>query len=84
VIGGHRDTHLSFLRDVKRGDLIRVERPNGARIDYRVIELDVLDHRDTWVMRDDGRTRLTLVTCWPFDALMAGGTSRYVVIAEAI
>ncbi len=29
-----------------------------------------------------GVTRLTLVTCWPFDALRAGGPERYVVIAE--
>lgn len=83
VIGGHRDTHLSFLREVKRGDLIRVERRDGKRVDYRVTTLDVLDRRDTWVMRDDGGTRLTLITCWPFDALAAGGPSRYVVIAEA-
>ena len=84
VVGGHRDTHLAFLRHLKRGDTIRIERPNGTLVDYRVTELDVLDRRDTWVMRDDGRTRLTLVTCWPFDALRAGGPERYVVIAEAI
>jgi sortase A len=84
VIGGHRDTHLAFLRHVKRGDTLRIERPNGSHIDYRVTELDVLDHRETWVMRSDGRTRLTLVTCWPFDALRAGGPQRYVVVADAI
>jgi sortase A len=84
VVGGHRDTHLAFLREVKRGDTLRIERPDGMRVDYRVTELDVLDRRETWVMRDDGRTRLTLITCWPFDALRAGGPQRYVVIAEAI
>ena len=84
VIGGHRDTHLAFLRHVKRGDILRIERRDGLRVDYRVTTLDVLDRRDTWVMRNDGRTRLTLVTCWPFDALRAGGPQRYVVIAQAI
>lgn len=84
VVGGHRDTHLAFLRNVKLGDTLRVERPDGARVDYRVRQLDVLDKRDTWVMRDDGRTRLTLITCWPFDALRPGGPQRYVVIADAI
>lgn len=84
VIGGHRDTHLAFLRHVKRGDILRVERRDGSRVDYRVTTLDVLDRRDTWVMRNDGDTRLTLVTCWPFDALRAGGPQRYVVIARAI
>jgi len=84
VIGGHRDTHLAFLRNVKRGDTLRIERPDGSHVDYRVTELDVLDRRETWVMRSDDRTRLTLVTCWPFDALRAGGAQRYVVIADAI
>jgi len=84
VLGGHRDTHLSFLRHTQRGDLIRVQRPDGVRVDYRVTELDVLDYRETWVLANGGTTRLTLVTCWPFDALVAGGSERYVVIAEAI
>ena len=84
VVGGHRDTHLAFLRHVKRGDTLRIERPDGRRIDYRVAELDVLDKRETWVMRNGDGRRLTLVTCWPFDALRAGGPQRYVVIAEAV
>ena len=84
VIGGHRDTHLSFLRHLKRGDPIRVQRTDGVQVDYRVTELDVLDYRETWVLASSAGTRLTLVTCWPFDALAAGGSERYVVIAEAI
>jgi sortase A len=35
------------------------------------------------VARNGGDTRLTLVTCWPFDALRAGGPERYVVTAVA-
>lgn len=84
VIGGHRDTHLAFLRNVKRGETITVERADGIRTDYRVIELDVLDKRDTWVTKNEGPSRLTLITCWPFDALRAGGSQRYVVIANRV
>jgi len=84
VIGGHRDTHLAFLRAVKRGETLTVERANGKRTDYRVTDLDVLDKRDTWVAKNEGPSRLTLITCWPFDALRAGGPERYVVIARRI
>lgn len=84
VIGGHRDTHLAFLRDVKRGETITVERADGTRSDYRVTDLDVLDKRDTWVAKNEGPSRLTLITCWPFDALRAGGPLRYVVIATKV
>jgi len=82
VIGGHRDTHLGFLEKTRLGDSIRIQRADGVRVEYRVTQLDVLDRRDTWVTRNDGRTRLTLITCWPFDALRAGGDERYVVIAD--
>jgi len=61
-----------------------VERADGTRSDYRVIELDVLDKRDTWVTKNEGPARLTLITCWPFDALRAGGPQRYVVIAKRL
>lgn len=84
LIGGHRDTHLAFLRKLKRGDEIRIERTDGATLHYRVVRMDVLDKRDTWVATQDGPARLTLVTCWPFDALRAGGAQRYAVTAVAM
>ena len=82
VIGGHRDTHLGFLENMIPGDSIRVQRADGVTVEYRVTQLDVLDRRETWVTRNDGGARLTLITCWPFNALRAGGDERYVVIAE--
>jgi sortase A len=84
VIGGHRDTHLRFLRDTKVGTELRVQRPDGVWRRYRVEAAAILEAKDLWVTRQDGPTRLTLVTCYPFDALQPGGPLRYVVFAEAI
>jgi sortase A len=84
VIGGHRDTHLAFLRDLKPGSDLLVQRPDGARRLYRVQAAEVLDEGDTWVTRQDGGTHLTLITCYPFDALQPGGPLRYVVFADAL
>lgn len=84
VIGGHRDTHLAFLRDVAPGSMLSVQRADGTRRWYRVKSAQVLDKKETWVARQDGPTRLTLVTCYPFDALRAGGDQRYVVFANAV
>ena len=81
VIGGHRDTHLAFLKNVKPGDELLVERGDGTRIAYLVRDALVLDKRDVWVAKQEGPSRLTLVTCFPFDALRAGGPQRYVVFA---
>lgn len=81
VIGGHRDTHLAFLREVKPGDTLVIERPDGVRIAYRAASAEVVDRRDVWVMEQAGPARLTLITCYPFDALRAGGPLRYVLLA---
>lgn len=81
VIGGHRDTHFTFLRDLKVGDALTVQREDGQWWRYQVGAARVVDKSDVRVARNDGATRLTLVTCWPFDALRAGGPERYVVIA---
>jgi sortase A len=84
AIGGHRDTHLAFLRALEVGAEIVVERPDGTRRRYRVDWTSVLDQREVWVLKNEGPTRLTLITCYPFDALRAGGPLRYVVTARAL
>jgi sortase A len=81
VIGGHRDTHLAFLKNVKPGDELLVERADGTRVVYQVRDALVLDKRDVWVAKQEGPNRLTLVTCYPFEALRAGGPQRFVVFA---
>jgi sortase A len=84
AIGGHRDTHLAFLRDVSLGEEIVVERRDGAKRRYRVDWIQVLDKKETWVLKDEGPTRLTLITCYPFDAMRAGGSERYVLTARVV
>lgn len=83
IISGHRDTHFRFLRDVGIGDRFRISDSQGSA-EYRVESVEVVD--STRVQLDpmalpDG---LLLVTCYPFDALTAGGPLRYVVSASRI
>ena len=82
VIGGHRDTHFAFLRDLAPGAAIRLQSVSGYSRAYRVEEAAIVDasmHELTAVTAGD---RLLLVTCYPFDALRAGGNLRYVVVAS--
>ena len=84
VISAHRDTHFAVLRHLVVGDLVRVEGVDGNTVDYRVDRLDVVDEHDLSVTEQRGRDELTLVTCWPFDAVQPGGPLRYVVQARRI
>lgn len=77
VISGHRDTHFSWLRDLRDGDTVRLEHAGGER-DYRVVGTEVVDSR-THRLDAGGGDSLVLVTCWPFDATAARGPMRYLV-----
>lgn len=84
VIVAHRDTHFAFLRDVAMDDEIDIETARGVRVRYRVREAFVVDKADMQVAEPIHGTRLTLVTCWPFDAIRPGTPLRYVVVAERV
>jgi sortase A len=83
VITAHRDTHFRFLRAINPGDELVVERAGGGTRHFRIRGAYVTDYRDLHLPRDTAVPTLTLVTCYPFDALNPGGPLRYVVVAEA-
>lgn len=82
VIAGHRDTHFAFLAQIREGDQILLEGADGRLRDYRVADARVVDSRDAVITLDVGGPWLTLVACWPFDAIDPGGPLRYVVSAR--
>jgi sortase A len=83
VISAHRDTHFTFLRDLVIDDRIELQTTHGIRR-YRVRSIRIADaNRERIDTQADG-DGLLLVTCYPFDALTAGGSLRYVVSAIAL
>ncbi len=83
VIVGHRDTHFSILKELKQGHEIHTQIPN-KRQSYKVMNTFIVDHSEIGVMEDQGEDLLTLITCYPFDTIYAGGPLRYVVQAAPI
>ena len=80
ILSGHRDTHFRFLKDLQTGDLLRLRTVNEVR-DYRVNWQEAVDTRQQQLVIDDSIERLTLLTCYPFNATTAGGPLRWVVTA---
>ena len=83
VIAAHRDTHFRFLRDVRPGDLVEVERVEGGTLRYQVTGSEVV-RWDRFAIASGRKTNaLALSTCYPF-----GGPGRsplrYVVHAEPV
>jgi len=90
VISGHRDTHFALLGKVRDGDTISVDAAGTegqalVRLSYAIVDRRVIRADDpaavASVIEDAGDDRLTLVTCWPFDAIDPGTPWRYVVTA---
>lgn len=84
VIAGHRDTHFAFLREVQPGERLGVESFGGVNSVYEVIDTAIVDSRTGSLVLDTDLSMLTLVTCYPFDALEPGGPLRYVVTARRV
>ena len=83
IIAAHRDTHFSFLRDVKIGDVVDVTRDDGLTFTYRITNTRVAEFNQSGIERHAAGHHLVLSTCWPFDAL-THGTARYIVEAEMV
>lgn len=84
IVSGHRDTHFTFLRDLNPNDQVQIQRSDGQIVTYRVTGHRIVDSRRARFADTPDRSTLTLVTCYPFDALDTSGPLRYAVFAEPV
>ena len=82
VLGGHRDTHFAFLKDISLGDKLTVTPLSGQQVSYTVVDASIHNSLSDSLLASRYASQLILVTCYPFDAIRAGGPLRYVVTAE--
>jgi len=82
VISAHRDTHFKHLGQIQIDDALVLETRHST-INYRVTHTEIidLDYQHLWLQPES--KRLTLVTCYPFDAINPGTSKRYLVHASA-
>ena len=81
VIAGHRDTHFAILNGMAVGRRLSLQTLNGNHIIYEVVATQVVHETETQFMAPSDDNRLTLITCYPFDALQGGAELRFVVQA---
>lgn len=78
VLSGHRDTHFSWLRELREGDRLTLETASGPRR-YGMASHAIVHESETALLGPEAGDRLQLLTCYPFDGLSAGTPYRYVV-----
>ncbi|WP_413489610.1 class GN sortase [Shewanella baltica] len=81
VIAGHRDTHFAILNGMAVGRRLSLQTLKGNNIIYEVVATLVVHETETQFMAPSDDNRLTLITCYPFDALQGGAELRFVVQA---
>jgi sortase A len=81
VFAAHRDTHFSFLGDLKPGDEITVTRDDGITFIYEMTGAEIVRWDQSDIDAKADGFNLALATCWPIDGLF-GGPLRYVVHAR--
>lgn len=84
VISGHRDTHFSFLDELEIGDEVVVTTRDGQALRYRVVSAQVVHIDDVAIELITPTRQMTLVTCYPLDAIDPGTPWRYLVTTELI
>lgn len=81
ILTGHRDTHFRFLEKLQAGETILIQARTGMWHRFAVRDRQIVDSRTASILADEDRTRLILITCYPFQALKPNTPFRYVVTA---
>lgn len=81
-LAGHRDSHFRPLERIAPGDEIVLTTPAG-RFRYEVGWTEIVQPHEVDVLATKGEPYLTLVTCYPFDALGAA-PDRFIVQARQV
>ena len=76
VLTAHRDTHFTFIRDLKAGDVVRLQRIDGSEAYFRVQSMETVRWDEFSVPSEGGPGVLALATCFPFDTDLPGPLRR--------
>jgi len=80
VLAAHRDTFFRSLRNIHKGDVVRVTTLSGVRT-YTVDSTEVVAPTQTSVMDPTPTPALTLITCYPF-YYVGNAPKRFIVHAR--
>lgn len=82
VLAGHRDTFFRPLREIRIGDVVRLDTPDGTHR-YVVESTTVVESDQAEVLGPTLAPTLTLVTCFPF-YFVGHAPERFIVKAREV
>lgn len=82
AVAGHRDRLFRRLAEVGKNDQIQLETP-AATYTYQVDDMAIVTPKTVSVLYSAGDSRLTLITCYPFNYI-GSAPKRYIVKAHLV
>ncbi|TQV73183.1 class GN sortase [Aliikangiella marina] len=67
LIAAHKDTHFSFMEAMTYKDSIEVEYKDGSTYRFEIDHVEIIDSRQESPIININESRVTLVTCYPFE-----------------
>jgi sortase A len=78
ILAGHRDSHMSFMAHLSKGDELKIQLSDGFRETYIVNSIEVTDQPKLGLLPSNNNRQLLLTTCWPIHGV--GPTDKRLVI----
>ena len=82
VLSSHRDSHGVYIRQLKKGDMIKLQDRFQQWHSYTIEDFDILNVKTDTISTTNAKEVLLIITCYPFNALTSGTALRYVVSAS--
>ena len=82
AVAGHRDRLFRRLAEVGKNDQIQLQTP-AATYTYQVDDMAIVSPKTVSVLYSAGDSRLTLITCYPFNYI-GSAPKRYIVKAHLV
>ncbi len=82
VLSSHRDSHGEYIKQLKIGDIIKLQDRFEEWRTYTIDDFIILNVQIDTISTTNAKEVLLIITCYPFDALTSGTNLRYVVSAS--
>ena len=78
ILAGHRDSHMSFVARLSKGDELKMQLSDRSRETYIVNSIEITDQPKLGLLSSNNTRQLLLTTCWPIHGI--GPTDKRLVI----
>ena len=82
VLSSHRDSHGVYIRQLNKGDVIKLQDRFKQWHSYTIEDFYILNVKTDSISATNDKEALLIITCYPFKSLTSGTPLRYVVSAS--